>query len=201
MKLNTDLVMEIPGLIPKSFCDHIINKFELDRDEVPLDIKDDVSRYLEISGKDSWKTEDDKISLVVKDVINLYTKYLEEEYNFDQDIGAFDSLVKWVKEGLHDTGYTIEKRCEGFKSNWHCHDNRDPYNYIFGIIYLNTVEPSDDGTTEFINGRKIRPECGKIMICPANWSYAYRENKINTGNRYAITFKSYLNVVPSSDII
>ena len=198
MKSHNDLIMEIPGIVPKSFCDHLIQKFEDDWHDTPH-LRGNVSRFLEIIDDEKWKKENDKINPLVADMVKLYTKYLEEEYKFDQDTGAFDSMVKWVNEGLHDTGLRIEKRCEGFQSNWHCHDNRDPYNYILGIMYLNTIEPSNGGTTEFINGRKITPECGKIMLCPANWGYAYLENKVNKGNRYTITFKVYLNIIPPSD--
>jgi len=202
MKLHGDLVMELPEFVPKSFCDHIINKFELHAIENPGVDNNNVSRFLEISGPEKWRSEDKDIRSFVKKAVNLYTKYIEEEYNFDQNTGTFQSLVEWIKqEGLHDGGFIIQKRCEGFKGDWYCHDNRDPYNYIFGIIYLNTLEPSDDGTTEFLNGRKVKPECGKIMIGPANWGYACRENVVNSGYRYSIIFKSYLNSYPPSDVI
>lgn len=50
-------------------------------------------------------------------------------------------------------------------SNW------NPRYFTF-IWYLNDIH--EDGYTEFIDGTKIQPETGKMIIFPSTWTYTHR---------------------------
>jgi len=51
------------------------------------------------------------------------------------------------------------------------------------IIYLNDHE----ACTEFLNGKKIKPEAGKIVFFPTTWVHAHCGQTIEKGNKYMIT--------------
>jgi hypothetical protein len=209
MKENSDLILELPGFVPESFCKHLIEKFENDEDKrdgviihgerhiVNKELKNSIE--LELTSP-KWSLEDTKISEYVQSVCELYTSILTNEYNYEQPMHAFAPLLSVVKKfGVYDVGYAIQKQKKGAEYKWHYdQDASIADSYIFGILYLNTLEPDEGGCTEFINGRKIRPECGKIMLCPANWTYAHCGNEVKSESKYILTFMIYFNSATTS---
>ena len=62
----------------------------------------------------------------------------------------------------------------------HCH------RLFAWMIYLNDVE--DGGTTNFTYyDLKIKPETGKTLIWPAEWTHAHSGEILNSGVKYIIT--------------
>lgn len=54
------------------------------------------------------------------------------------------------------------------------------------MTYLNTVE--DGGETEFLyQNKKIKPEVGKTIIWPSEWTHTHRGLKPNSGVKYIST--------------
>ena len=54
------------------------------------------------------------------------------------------------------------------------------------MTYLNDVD--DGGTTDFdYFGIKIKPEIGKTMIWPAEWTHAHTGSILKSGKKYIIT--------------
>ena len=54
------------------------------------------------------------------------------------------------------------------------------------MLYLNDVE--EGGETEFLyQGKKIKPEVGKLVIFPTNFVYPHRGNPLYKGSKYIIT--------------
>lgn len=53
------------------------------------------------------------------------------------------------------------------------------------IFYLNTVE--NGGETEFMDIFKIKPEKGKLVLFPSNWTYYHRGKMPISDNKYIIT--------------
>ena len=53
------------------------------------------------------------------------------------------------------------------------------------LFYLNTID--EGGETEFIDGTKIKPEKGKLLIFPATWSYIHKGNIPLSSNKYIVT--------------
>lgn len=54
------------------------------------------------------------------------------------------------------------------------------------MTYLNDVE--DGGTTHFVHQNiSVRPEKGKTLIWPAEWTHAHAGNVLNSGKKYIIT--------------
>jgi hypothetical protein len=53
------------------------------------------------------------------------------------------------------------------------------------LFYLNTID--EGGETEFIDGTKIKPEKGKLLIFPATWPYMHKGNIPLSSNKYIVT--------------
>ena len=54
------------------------------------------------------------------------------------------------------------------------------------MTYLNNVE--EGGTTDFLYyDLSIKPEIGKTLIWPAEWTHAHRGDIVNKGLKYIIT--------------
>ena len=66
---------------------------------------------------------------------------------------------------------------------WMCQLRTDWLRYI--IWYLNDVK--DGGYTEFIDGTRIQPEAGKLIIFPSTWDFLHRGVSPKTETKYLCT--------------
>jgi len=180
--MNDELVWEIQNVFSQEFCEQIIDKFKSDNRKYSgitlggkhSDIKQTTDLHL--SQFLDWKEYDNQI----KDkVTHCITKYYHEYYE-KYRIGYSE---------IYDEGYLIHETIpESIGYKWH-HDfyvkpNAD-YRFLTIIIYLNTID--NCGETEFITGRKINPEVGKVLIFPATWTYLHRGNPPKNTDKYIIT--------------
>ena len=63
------------------------------------------------------------------------------------------------------------------------------------MTYLNDVD--DGGTTDFDYYKiKIKPECGKTLIWPAEWTHAHTGSVLKSGKKYIITGWLHLTETP-----
>ncbi len=157
--------------LPKSFCDNVIEKFEKDDRKyqgttgggVDLDIKRSLD--LSISDHSDWKNFDDVFFKSLNKNLNEYWKQLPTIFK-----GG-----KRVKKLENDTGYQIQKTQPGDFYTWHndaSNDEDGNSRVVTFIWYLNDIKHA--GYTEFVDGTKVQPETGKIVIFPATWEYLHR---------------------------
>jgi len=78
---------------------------------------------------------------------------------------------------------------EGF-FNYHCESSTNNPKYLSRVlvwmIYLNDV--SDGGETEFYYQRRFeKPEEGKLLIWPADWTHLHRGHTSDTQTKYILT--------------
>lgn len=192
-KIN--LIWTKEHVLEEDFCRKLIQKFEGNPNEqndgstiigVQKEIKK--TKDLKIVGSD-WPLED----------LTLYKKLTEsvDEYkNYLSSIGI-DFAFQSGRE-LHDTGYQIQKY-ETFENDdengfydWH-HDfvvSSDGVRILTFIWYLNDVAVG--GETEFIDGTKIVPKTGRILIFPASWDMRHRGCKPLSNEKYIVTGWIYL---------
>ncbi len=180
--MNDELIWEIPEVFSEDFCNKIITKFQSDPRKykgvtlggVHLDIKQTTDLYL--SKFLDWKEIDTSIKNKVTECITKYYTEYYEQYK----IGVSE---------IYDEGYLIhETTPDSIGYKWH-HDfyvkpNAD-YRFLTVIIYLNTID--ENGETEFLIGKKVKPEAGKVLIFPATWTYNHRGNPPKNDNKYIIT--------------
>lgn len=88
---------------------------------------------------------------------------------------------------ISDSGYQIQRTLPGDFYTWHtdaCAENSKVRQLTY-IWYLNDVH--DDGYTEFLNGTRIQPETGKMIIFPATWTYLHRGYPPKSETKYIVT--------------
>jgi len=101
---------------------------------------------------------------------------------------AFNGIRCFIRhtfsEGNVDmTGLQIQRYKVGDHFDWHC-DSLSGVGRIFAfIIYLN----DNNGCTEFLNGKQVKPESGKIVFFPTTWTYPHRGQELKVGTKYIIT--------------
>ena len=59
--------------------------------------------------------------------------------------------------------------------------------FIQLIFYLNTLQENQGGCTEFIDGKKVRPEMGKVLMYPCSWTFPHKGCEILDGYKYICT--------------
>jgi len=192
MNLNlSDFIYTRDNALTPEFCQQVIDKFDSDSrsakgmigpDEnvrVDLNVKDSLD--LLISDLPGWKSED----LVFFDSLNYHIK----EYL------SFNWLPEEVPDlylsSITDSGYQIQKTSPGAGYIWHDDDQFGEYVKKHGarwatyIWYLNDVK--EDGCTEFVDGTKVQPEAGKILIFPACWPFIHRGYPPKSEVKYIVT--------------
>ena len=176
---SSDFIYIQKDALPKSFCDNVIQKFELDdrkrQGQVGSGVRLDIKRScdLSITGKEDWKSYDEAFFKSLNNALKEYLRFIPEEYIQFKALGRFED----------DTGYQIQKTQPGDYYIWH-HDQTKTRLVTF-IWYLNDVK--DDGYTEFIDGTRIQPEAGKLIIFPATWDFLHRGVSPKTETKYICT--------------
>ena len=175
----SDFIYIQKDALPKSFCDNVIQKFELDdrkrQGQVGSGVRLEIKRScdLSITGKEDWESYDQAFFKSLNDALKEYLRFIPEEYLQSRALGRFED----------DTGYQIQKTQPGDYYIWH-HDQTKTRLVTF-IWYLNDVK--DDGYTEFIDGTRIQPEAGKLIIFPATWDFLHRGVSPKTETKYICT--------------
>ena len=175
----SDFIYVERDALPKSFCNNVIEKFEQDDRKrqgqvgggVQLDIKR--SSDLSISELNDWKSYDQAFFKSLNGGLKKYIRFLPEEY----------MKHRALSELGNDTGYQIQRTQPNDYYIWH-HDQTTTRLVTF-IWYLNDIK--DGGYTEFIDGTRIQPEAGKLIIFPATWDFLHRGVSPKTETKYLCT--------------
>ena len=165
--------------LPRSFCNNVIEKFEQDDRKrqgqvgggVHLDIKR--SSDLSISQFCDWKSYDQAFFQSLSSGLKKYLRFLPDEYIKNRALSELGN----------DTGYQIQRTQPNDYYIWH-HDQTTTRLVTF-IWYLNDIK--DGGYTEFIDGTRIQPEAGKLIIFPATWDFLHRGVSPKTETKYLCT--------------
>ena len=176
---SSDFIYIQKDALPRSFCNNVIQKFELDdrkrQGQVGSGVRLEIKRScdLSITGKEDWVSYDEAFFKSLNNALKEYLRFIPEEYIQFKALGRFED----------DTGYQIQKTQPGDYYIWH-HDQTKTRLVTF-IWYLNDVK--DDGYTEFIDGTRIQPEAGKLIIFPATWDFLHRGVSPKTETKYICT--------------
>ena len=182
-----EYIYEAHNILPKTFCKEMIEKFESDSRKVEGLTSDGiVSKIkkrtdLSIEHITGWDVE----SNCLKEAFNTaFTKYLN---NLKLNVFGKDNLHivdrLFNKPAIVRTGFLMGRYDVGGHSNWHIDYVHTEDRICNFIIYLNDHE----ACTEFLDGKKIKPEAGKIMFFPTTWTHAHCGQTIEKGNKYIIT--------------
>ena len=143
-----------------------------------VDKKIKISMDLGISQNEEWKEEDQAL-------FNALSQGLGAYFDFCR---AHHQMVPVFSSGIKDNGYQIQRTRPGEFYAWHhdfCIDSGFGARILTYIWYLNDV--NEDGYTEFIDGTRIQPETGKLMLFPATWTYSHRGFPPKSETKYICT--------------
>ena len=183
LSLN-DFVYIQKNELNKSFCEHVIDKFEKDDRKsqgiVGGGLRTDIKKSTDLSMThvSGWEYEDKVFyQSLNKNIINyektrgkMYHKFILEEGG---------------EQRVEDSGYQIQRTKPKEYYVWHHDQASFRSRRLTYIWYLNDVK--DGGYTQFNTGLKIHPEAGKMMIFPALWPWMHRGYPPKTETKYIVT--------------
>lgn len=194
MKEHNDFVLELPNFVPASFCNHLIELFEENPRQYTgkIMVKGETLHIPELKSSTEICLCCDPISEKVfsyskefiENAVRLYLLQLKNEYDYDQKLHTFESVIHQNIDSSFIP--TIQKQVRGGRYGWHFDGSLGDSHFVLVMVYLNTLEPHEGGCTEIGSGRKIRPECGKVMICPASWTYPHCGNEVKGESKYTM---------------
>ena len=179
-------IFVLDNQLSPSFCSHLINKFEDDREGHSYGVTHaghtphiKQSTDLEItygSTNHLWQVEDRELDEALKNALVKYDKHLGSKMPGMKALGIFGEMF--------DTGHQMQRTSPGGFYNWH-HDAGDTRQLTY-IFYLNDVK-GGDGYTEFCDGTRVYPRAGRMLIFPATWQYLHRGVAPKKDIKYIIT--------------
>ena len=178
----------------KELCKKIIDFFE---NSTELQSKGSTGRGVDENIK---KTTDitiwpNKIKEIDYEIFNEYFKNLHECFNdYKEQYSFLKTFIKKIDIGP----FNIQRYLAGdhFAK---VHSERTSISTLHRLFawmtYLNDVD--DGGTTDFDYYKiKIKPECGKTLIWPAEWTHAHTGSVLKSGKKYIITGWLHLTETP-----
>ena len=182
-----EYIYEERNVLPKTFCRELIEKFESDsRKKEGITSGGTVHKIkkrtdLQIESITGWGVEINRLKEVFNTAFINYRNYLKLNVFGEDKVHIVDQIFN--NPYTLRSGFLMGRYDVGGHFNWHI-------DYVHGeericnfIIYLNDHE----ACTEFLNGKKIKPEAGKILFFPTTWVHAHRGETIKKGDKYVIT--------------
>jgi hypothetical protein len=160
-----DQIWIIDNQLTPELCRHMIGKFEHDIENqnegttgmgrAPL-VKQ--SEDLMVSRLEHWRPEDKQLQESLGRALVNYQ----------------NRMIKLCKhypiQKLEDTGYQIQRTVPGGFYTWHT-DAADTRELTF-IWYFNDIKHG--GYTEFVDGTRVQPKAGRMVIFPATSAFVHR---------------------------
>jgi hypothetical protein len=197
-------ILEIPNVFSPELCQNIINKFENDAENKvkgALEAGDGQytnedwksSTELNISTSPGWELAAKKTRHYLTNAFNTYVEHIKgilKDAEIDKD-GDMDFVLDHTLFPLYFEGSSIQKINKGKHYRWHQDYIPGQTRVFTSFVYLNTLEPDEGGTTDFINGRSIRPEAGKMTIFPTAWPFIHTGRLIKADAKYILVTNVY----------
>ena len=171
---NTDLMDELINFYENNL--HLSNPGVQEFDKVNKDFKNTTD--IKITPKD---LENDEFSIFHEYINHIHDCYQDYRKQWE----FFGSRMNKINVG----SFNLQKYdYGGHVKAWHT--ERDSiflsHRVLAWITYLNDVD--EDGETEFLYyDVKVKPEKGKTLIWPAEWTHAHRGNPTNNSLKYVVT--------------
>ena len=120
---------------------------------------------------------------------NVFNNYMKELHNCYVDYQKQWPFLKSMVNDIQIPPFNIQKYNPGDHFST-VHSERTSLNTLHRLFafmtYLNDVE--DGGETHFIHYKfKIKPETGKTLIWPAEWTHAHTGEILKSGTKYIVT--------------
>jgi quinol monooxygenase YgiN len=189
-------ILEIPNVLSKELCESITRRFENDPRKNhgyysyslngDLVTRDKTNKELMITGTEGWVDIDAIFTHKTHEVFEEYMRLLKDKFDYGIEHHVYDREITRSKN-VYTTNFPIQRIDKGGCYEWHHDGNSSKTYFVQVIFYLNTLEEDQGGYTEFIDGRKIKPEIGKVLIYPCSWTFPHTGNEVKRGSKYICT--------------
>jgi len=176
----SNFIYSADNTLTEHFCKTCIEKFEADERKIEgsighgyvnKEVKD--STDLMISSLSDWKYEDGVFFKSLNEHLQKYVTSPMIKERTDKDI------IEILTHKMDDSGYQIQRTNPNSGYTWHSdfnviksHIENYGVRLLTFIWYLNDVV--EEGYTEFIDGTKIQPKTGRMIIFPSCWTFFHR---------------------------
>ena len=181
-----EFIYEIENALSKEDCEDLIERFIKSEEKERATIEDDVYSRPVRKGTNVWIGKQTDLT---EKIIDTFEKSLNEYGNYllnGNHITLPDANNMFGTKITFEQPFITQSK-EGEYYHWHIDDmyksNSDiKIRRLFScIIYLNTLEEDQGGCTEFMCGKKVKPEQGKMLIFPSTWTYTHRGAIVKNG--------------------
>ena len=174
-------IFEQKGALSKDSCEDMIDRFEAATDEqypgrigqtALQDRSIKKSTDLVVSGKEHWH-----------DVDRLLF------YSLGRAVLDFRNRFPFFCGPFKDMGYALQKTSAGEYYHWHIDGGSHEFanRQLVAVWYLNDVD-GPGGSTDFsVQGVKVQPEAGKLILFPPFWTHEHRGAVLESGVKYIAT--------------
>ena len=190
-------VLEIPNFLPTNVCTSMIERFEKDDKRYEGSFTYPIGDQLITRKKNNTELGmfEDTMNLFVnytRNVFEVYSNHLKNTFSEygDPRYPVYDREI--TPKQVMCTGFPVQRLGKGDMYDWH-HDGdlTKPY-FVQVIFYLNTLQENQGGCTEFIDGKRVRPETGKVLIYPCSWTFPHKGGEVFYGYKYICTTTIYI---------
>ena len=170
-----------------NLCKNIINFFEDNKD---LQGKGSTGLGVDEKIKKSTDITINPNSLKEKKY-NIFNNYFKDLNKCFLDYREQFSYLKTFVKKINIGPFNIQKYNSGDHFS-QIHSERTDVTTLHRLFawmtYLNDVDEDNGGTTDFDYYKiKVKPECGKTLIWPAEWTHAHAGSILKKGEKYIIT--------------
>lgn len=190
--MNPKFIYLNPCSFSKELCKDIITMFE----------EDTVIKYEGITKAGLNKEIKDTTDLIIPENNPIWKKlvcFLQKELIANLKVYVPEQeKIKYVPFCNHIIEYFMIQKYSQNKGKYIYHhdaliETENKKHRIFAYLwYLNDVD--EGGETEFWGEYKIKPECGKLLIFPACWTYPHCGKMPISSDKYIITGWVYTDI-------
>ena len=176
---HNDFIGHYTNVYPDGYCQHLISEFDrlqnlgcgysrIDSENVSRHKKDDFQ--IEVSTTPMLLFDNRETPSIFFDGLqNCYNKYVQQ-FSSLADLNVRANHIKLQKTDPGG-GYHV----------WHSEQGNGAFaaRVLVYILYLNTLDPSDAGETEFLYQQKrFQPVENSLLIWPAAFTHTHRGNTV-----------------------
>jgi len=198
MTTVSDFVYTNKNSLSKDFCREIINLYEKEQKMYPgitargvdKNIKRSMDFQIDTGDFNTWNEINKCLKTEVIKNLEQYLLLINQEYcNVNIKLSTTCDFKFFEKKKLSFNCFMVQRYDVG-KGRYVYHDDevveKERRRILTYLFYLNDVV--EGGETDICNSKFIiKPECGKLLIFPANWCYPHAGNIPVSERKYIVT--------------